>query len=150
MPAGAAGDISVFATDASDLIIDVNGYFATPGDGGLSLYNLPPCRLLDTRSNAGSQPFAGVLSTNATIASCSAPSGAQALVLNATVVPSGQMPYLTLWPFGQNQPTVSTLNAYDGVVTSNLAIVPDTSGAVSAYAEGLTHLILDISGYFAP
>ena len=47
-------------------------------------------------------------------------------------------------------PVVSTLNAYDGFVTSNLAIVPTTDGSINAYADGLTQLILDISGYFAP
>ena len=47
-------------------------------------------------------------------------------------------------------PLVSTLNAYDGLVTSNMAIVPNDNGSVDAYADGLTHLILDISGYFAP
>jgi len=57
---------------------------------------------------------------------------------------------LTLWPDGEDQPTVSTLNAYDGFVTSNMAIVPNESGAIDVYTDGLTHLILDINGYFAP
>ena len=33
-----------------------------------------------------------------------------------------------------------------GLVTSNMAIVPTTNGSSDAYADGLTHLILDISG----
>jgi hypothetical protein len=45
---------------------------------------------------------------------------------------------------------VSTLNAYDGFITSNVAIVPNLDGSIDAYAGGLTQLILDISGYFAP
>jgi hypothetical protein len=71
-------------------------------------------------------------------------------VLNATVVPTGPLDYLTLWPDGQPQPLASTLNAWDGTVTSNLAIVPTTNGSIDAYAAGLTQLILDISSYFAP
>ena len=55
-----------------------------------------------------------------------------------------------MWPDTEMQPTVSTLNAYDGFVTSNLAIVPDVNGKIDAYAQGTTQLILDISGYFAP
>jgi len=66
------------------------------------------------------------------------------------VVPSGSMPFLTLWPHGEDQPGVSTLNAQDGFVTSNMAIVPTNDGSIDAYAAGLTQLILDISGYFAP
>jgi hypothetical protein len=53
-----------------------------------------------------------------------------------------------LWPQGQTRPTVSTLNAVDGAITSNLAIVPTTNGSISAFASNLTHLILDISAYF--
>jgi len=81
---------------------------------------------------------------------CAPPPSAQAYVFNATVVPPGSLPYLTLWPDGQNQPTVSTLNAGDGAITSNLAIVSSTNGSIDAYAAGLTQLILDINGYFAP
>jgi hypothetical protein len=57
---------------------------------------------------------------------------------------------LTLWPDGSQQPTVSTLNARDGFITSNMAIVPNGNGSIDAYASALTQLILDISGYFAP
>ena len=71
-------------------------------------------------------------------------------MFNATVVPSRSLGYLTLWPDGQQQPVVSTLNAADGFITSNMAIVPSTNGSIDAYAQGLTQLILDISGYFAP
>ena len=45
---------------------------------------------------------------------------------------------------------VSTLNATDGAITSNMAIVPTTNGSIDAYASALTQLILDISSYFAP
>jgi len=45
---------------------------------------------------------------------------------------------------------VSTLNAGDGAVTSNLAIVPTTNGSVSAFVSQPSHLVLDISGFFAP
>lgn len=54
---------------------------------------------------------------------------------------------------------VSTLNPYDGAITSNMAIVPaGTGGKVDAYANpvnqqdptDLINLILDISSYFAP
>lgn len=71
-------------------------------------------------------------------------------MFNATVVPSPTLGYLTLWPDLGQQPIVSTLNAYDGFITSNMAIVPNTDGSTDSYAGGVTHLILDISGYFAP
>jgi hypothetical protein len=149
VPAAPDGDIDVYAYNSTDLIIDINGYFAAPGQNGLSLYPVAPCRVLDTRNNNG-QPFMGEKTVNVVGSPCAPPSNAQAYVFNATVVPPGQMPYLTLWPDGQPQPAVSTLNAYDGFITSNMAIVPTTNGSIDAYAAGLTQLILDISGYFAP
>jgi serine protease len=71
-------------------------------------------------------------------------------VFNGTVVPSGPLAFLTLWPHGQAQPNVSTLNAIDGAIASNMAIVPTTDGFINAYANSQTQLILDISSYFAP
>jgi uncharacterized repeat protein (TIGR03803 family) len=149
VPAAPTGDIDVYAYNSTDLIIDINGYFAAPGQNGLSMYPVAPCRVLDTRNNNG-QPFMGEKTVNVMGSTCAPPSSAQGYIFNATVVPPGQMPYLTLWPDAQQQPVVSTLNAYDGFITSNMAIVPTTNGSIDAYAAGLTHLILDISGYFAP
>ena len=150
VPAGTGGAISVFVTNDTDLVLDINGYFAPAGAGGLSLFNLAPCRVLDTRSPSGSAPFAGAINVNVTGSTCAPPTTAQSFVLNATVVPPASLGFLTLWPQGAPQPLVSTLNAIDGAVTSNMAIVPTTNGLVSAFAPNPTHLVLDISGYFAP
>jgi hypothetical protein len=57
---------------------------------------------------------------------------------------------LTLWQNGAAQPGVSTLNAVDGEVTSNMAIVQTTNGSIDAFAPQTTQLVLDISAYFAP
>jgi hypothetical protein len=81
---------------------------------------------------------------------CGLPSNAGAYSLNATVVPQATLGYLTLWPTGETQPVVSTLNSPDGSTDSNAAIVPvGTSGSISAYASAGTQLILDTNGYFA-
>jgi YVTN family beta-propeller protein len=149
VPAGVGGGIATFAYDDTDLIADVDGYFAPAGQGGLSFYPGAPCRVYDSRSNHG-QPFRGTRTVDVVHSQCGPPSDASAYVFNATVVPSGHMPFLTLWPDGEEQPVVSTLNAYDAFVTSNMAIVPTDNGSIDAYADGLTQLILDVSGYFAP
>ena len=82
---------------------------------------------------------------------CGVPANALAYAMNATVVPSGPLGYLTLWPKGQAQPLVSTLNALSGGVVANAAIVPaGTNGVISAFATSQTHLVFDINGYFAP
>jgi hypothetical protein len=152
VPAGSGGNISIYPSNDTDLIIDINGYFAPAGPGGLSLYAAAPCRVIDTRKVGNGLPFSGTLSPPVDVAhsSCAPPAAAQAYVLNATVVPQGGLGYLTLWPDGQLKPLVSTLNALDGSITNDMAIVPSTNGKVDAYASGITQLILDISSYFAP
>lgn len=129
VPAGTNGNVDVFATSSTDLVIDIDGYFAPPGPGGLSLYSLTPCRVLDTRQGGGS-PFSGTLNVNVAGA-CGVPTDAQAYVFNATVVPPGSFGYLTLWPQGTAQPLAATLNAVDGAITSNMAIVPTENGSES-------------------
>jgi len=144
------GSVSVYTYNSTDVIIDVNGYFATPASGGYSFYPTVPCRVLDTRANNG-PPFSGTLNPPVNVpASPCGPPLAQGYVFNATVVPSPTLEYLTLWPDTENMPVVSTLNAYDGFITSNMAVLPDVNGNIDAYANGTTQLILDISGFFAP
>jgi hypothetical protein len=155
VPAGTDGKITVYSTDGTQLLIDINGYFAMPTAlmPGLSLYALTPCRALDTRHRGSGQPFTGMLTPSVDVVTgpCGPPATAQAYVFNATVVPSGPLGYLALWPDGEMQPVVSTLNAVDGAITNNMAIVPTNNGKIDAYAgNGLTQLLLDLSSYFAP
>jgi uncharacterized repeat protein (TIGR03803 family) len=152
VPAGTGHDITVYPSSDTDLAIDINGYFAAPGTGGLSLYPAPPCRVFDSRKVGSGQPFTGTLAPPVDVVGsvCAPPGTAQAYTLNVTVVPSGNLSYLTLWPDSEGQPIVSTLNAADGWITSNMAIVPTVNGSVDAYEAGMTQLILDISSYFAP
>ena len=75
-----------------------------------------------------------------------------AYLVNATAVPKSSLGYLTLWPFGIAQPTVSTLNSsLVATAVSNMAIVQGgVSGKISVFASDQTDLILDLSGWFAP
>ena len=150
VPAGTNGGIATYPSGNTDLVVDIDGYFAPAGTGGLSLYPTAPCRVIDTRKIGNGQPFSGELTVDVVDSVCAPPSNAQAYVFNATVVPVGGLGYLTLWPDSQGQPKVSTLNAIDGAITSNMAIVPNINGKTDAYASGITQLILDISSYFAP
>jgi hypothetical protein len=155
VPAGTSGAISAFATDDTDLIVDINGYFAPPAVSTLQFYPLSPCRILDTRNPSGSLggpaiPGGGSRSFPVPSSPCGAPANSAAYSFNVTVVPHGQLGYLTAWPTGVAQPVVSTLNSLGGTVLANAAIVPaGTGGAVSFFASDTTDLIVDINGYFA-
>jgi len=159
VPAGTDGDIEVFVTNATDVIIDINGYFAAPGTGGLSFYPLPPCRVADTRSFAGftgafGAPTMSGASTRAFpmfSSSCYIPDAAQAYALNMTLWPTAPVGFLTVWPVGQPFPTVSTLNSPAGQAVANAAIVPaGTDGAIEIFVSDTTDVFFDINGYFAP
>ena len=152
VPAGTGGAVSVVASNDTDLLLDINGYFAPPGIGGIYLYTVTPCRVVDTRKIAPFPPYPGTWDVSVEGSTCSPPTTAAAYVLNATILPLGPVQYLTLWPAGESQPMISTLNAYDGAVTSNMAIVPTNSGDVSTFVPSpdAGNLLVDISGYFAP
>jgi len=156
VPAGSNESISVFVSNPTDVILDIDGYFAAPGsEGALLFYPVPPCRVADTRNANG--PFGGPIVGAQTTRSfaipssaCDIPSTAAAYSLNVTVVPPGPLSYLTVWPDGSAQPYVSTLNSWDGAVVANAAIVPaGTGGVIDVFATNATQVILDINGYFA-
>jgi hypothetical protein len=154
VPAGANGAVSFYASQNTDMVVDVNGYFAPPGTGGLDFYTATPCRLVDTRGPNGS--LGGPAMTGGSTRTfplqsspCGLPSGAAAYSLNFTVAPPGFLGYITAWPTGVAQPLVSTLNAPKGIVVANAALLPaGTNGAINVFTLNDTHVIVDTNGYF--
>jgi len=120
VPAGNNGAVSVYASDPTDVILDIDGYFvdAASNPTALAFYPLTPCRVLDTRNADG--PLGGPSMTPGSArdfpvlsaSSCNIPSTAQAYSLNFSVWPRvTDFRYLTTWPAGSaSQPLVSTLN----------------------------------------
>ena len=156
VPAGTNESVSVYVSNPTNTILDINGYFGQPGfTGALTFHPVTPCRIADTR-NANS-PFGGPemgASTARTFpipaSACGIPAAAEAYSLNVTVVPDGTLAYLTTWPTGSSRPTVSTLNSFDGSVVANAAIVPaGAGGGIDVFVTNQTHVVLDINGYFA-
>jgi beta-glucanase (GH16 family) len=154
VPSGAGGNVDVYTTDKTDLVIDVNGYFAPPAPGGLFLYIDVPCRELDTRQPLGTPPFSGTFNVNVAAGPCGASRdpapAAQAFVFSTTLVPPAGFGYLSMWPQDEAQPVVATLSAVDGAITSNLAIVASTNGLISIFPSDPAYLVLDMVGFFAP
>jgi hypothetical protein len=109
------------------------------GQSPLQFVAVTPCRLVDTRPEyGGGGPIQGGMFQNFSIpqlGGCNIPTAAAAYSLNVTVVPHGFLGYLTVWPAGQSQPLVSTLNSYDGRVKANAAIVQaGANDAISVFA----------------
>lgn len=112
---------------------------------------VPPCRVVDTRNSGG--PIQGGTFRNFNVPSlggCNIPGSAAAFSLNVTVVPQSTLGYLTVWPTGEDQPAVSTLNSPDGRVKANATIIPaGYQGDVSVYVTDTTNVILDIFHHIA-
>jgi len=138
------------------LLTGIAGVLPSQGQTVSNFVSLAPCRVIDTRDPAFGfnfgPPQMAAKSTRAfpiISGSCGIPSSALAYSLNITVVPHGPMPYLTIWPVGQRQPVVSTLNSYSGSIVANAAIVPaGVNGGIAVYADGDTDLLVDVNGYF--
>jgi hypothetical protein len=156
VPAGTGGAVSVFVTDPTDVILDINGYFDSTGNpNSSSFYAATPCRIADTRNPTGqfAGPFVGAGQARdfpIPLSSCPVPAAATAYSLNVTVVPNTDyLGFLTAWPTGQARPNVSTLNSWTGKVVANAALVPaGTNESVSVFVTDPANVILDMNGYF--
>jgi glucose/arabinose dehydrogenase len=159
---GANGDFNIYATSNTHFIVDITGYYAPPGAGGLYFHPLPrPIRLLDTRPgesacHAPGDPLnGGVTSTEQASGVCDGitiPQNAQAIVGNATVVNTTQQGgYVTLYPTGEQLPIVSNLNYTAGQIIPNaLTVGLGSGGSFNIFPSGNTHFIVDVTGYFSP
>jgi hypothetical protein len=159
--AGATGALSVYTSNATDLIIDISGYFTDDGSlSNLVYYPLTPCRVIETRFEY--RPTFGPFGPPALNARetrtfrlpgngyCPVPAGAAAYSITITVVPSATLAYLTAWPSGRAQPNVSSMNSPSGRILANSVIVPASAdGSISLFAFDRTDVIVDINGYFA-
>ena len=153
---GPTGGVNIFnSSGLTDVIVDVEGYVATPNatPGAIGLFNpAVPSRILDTRNQTGGSTTLG---PNSTITLPVAgdgivpASGAAAVVLNVTVTNPSAPSYLTVFPTG-SRPLASNLNFIAGQTAPNRVIVPLASnGSISFYnASGSVDVVADIGGWF--
>ena len=156
VPVDANGNICLYVYGRSDLIIDVNGWFA-PGSG---FTTLTPSRVVDTRSGIGGVPVARIGNGSSGGAPLEfhiagvggvAGTGVTAVSLNVTVAGTlvDGVGYVTAYPCWSARPEVSNLNFTTGQVVPNAVIVPvDDNGHVCFYVYGTADLIVDVNGYF--
>lgn len=161
---GTDGAFKLFTLATTHIAVDVLGYFSSEASDvngqGLLFYSLGnPVRLLDSRPGepACFMPAAtfngGIEYVQQARGGCSGQTisnNAQAVLGNVTTVnPVGG--FLTLWPSNVTRPLVATLNFSNGQIANRHFIVglgPD--GAFKLFSLGTTHLVIDLSGYFAP
>jgi hypothetical protein len=156
VPVGAAGDVCFYASGgATDLIADVNGWFAV----GAGFDAVVPGRVFDTRSGEGGVPVGavvpGVVLRVPVVGRGGVPvSGVSAVSLNVTVTRARADGFVSVVPCVDGAggvPVTSSLNFVAGQTVPNAVIVPvGAAGDVCFYASGgATDLIADLNGWFA-
>lgn len=153
-------NFTVRATAANDCLGE-RGYTVVISGTGLQFYALDtPVRALETRPGLPvgcvkpSAPIAtGTTFTLGAVSACTGiPANARAIAGNVTVVPGNTGGYLTLFPSNAAQPIVANSNFKPFEVTNNVFTVGlgATDGAFKIFASATTHVVVDITGYFAP
>lgn len=165
VPVDATGSMVLYTRATSDVVVDVLGFFAPGGTGGL-FRAVDPQRLLDTRQPTGPANEAAVVSSDPVDTVWSVPvagklgvplSGASHVAVILTGV-SGTNPssgYVTASAGGQSSPLVSNLNVNGNVGgvgdrRANLAIVPiGADGAIRVLLHNVDDVVIDVVGWFS-
>ena len=121
-------------------------------------HGVAPVRVLDSRpaTNVGAYvtPWAGGSSRDVAVGGLAGvPLDATAVVLNVTVTNTSSPSYLTIWPAGQDRPTVSSLNWSPGVTIANAVTVKMgaglSAGKIAVFnGYGSVDVVIDIAGYY--
>jgi hypothetical protein len=140
VPVGVDGRLCVYASAATDVIVDLLG---TAGASGLRYQAAVPVRLLDTRDGTGG--WSGRPGAFQALDLPAVP-GAAALALTVvTVAPDGDG-FTTVYPCGAERPLASNLNATAwSTATANAVVVGAPACVV---AQRRAHEVVDLSGWW--
>jgi hypothetical protein len=155
-------NVTLRATDKGACFAERPYTLTITANPGLMFYPLPaPVRALETRSgfsgcaNPGNPINAGATTILVVRGDCTGiPANAAAITGNITVVPSGPG-FLTLFPGSAPQPQVANSNFGTNEITNNvftvgLGATGPEAGAFRIFASATTHVIVDVTGYYAP
>jgi hypothetical protein len=119
-----------------------------------SLYLVPACRVIDTRTATGPQGGPALPSGTTRVVQltgrCGIPADAKAVAGNLTAVSPATSGFLSAYPAGSAWPGVSTISYRQGKTRANNVVMKvNGNGEVAIRNEGSTqHFIIDVSGYF--
>jgi len=147
------------SSGTADVIVDLVGYYRT--QGAQSFYAVPPTRVEDSRPTGPpvgpyTTPWTADLGRPVPLASPTSagtalvPSWATSVVANVTVTNTTAASFLTIYPTGEAQPVVSTLNWVPGQTIANGTTTSLEALQSTVYnSAGQTDVIMDVSGWFA-
>ncbi len=143
-----------FAIKATDgnMCMGTRSYTLVISGTGLMYYPLTPCRILDTRNPPGTPLAGGNTLTQVARGICGIPATANAIVGNVTTVNPAAQGFLTIFPSDATQPFTAITNFPANEVLNNVFTVGlgNADGAFKIFASNTTHVVADVSGYYAP
>jgi hypothetical protein len=153
VPIGASNSVDIYTLMTTDLVADVQGYYApaTSATSGL-LIPVTPTRLLDTREAGSLHPrplIAGEQLDINVAALAGLPADATAAALKVTVTESTASGFWTVYPMGSGRPVVSNLNVVgSGTTIANQVIARLSGGSATVFSQTGGHLVVDLVGWF--
>jgi Cysteine-rich secretory protein family len=149
IPVASDGSICVVSTAATDLLIDVSGYYS--GSEPANFAPVVPVRLMDSRVGLGTagRLAAGQPVELSVVKVAGVPADASAVALNVTgILPSADA-FVTTYPCG-DRPVTSTLNPALSKLTPNLTLARvSPTGTVCFFSNTDIDLVVDVVGYIS-
>ncbi len=155
-PVSATGMVCFYANAPTDVVVDINGWFAT----GAAFTSVGPKRVFDTRP--GNSPDAlrtipkskihanGMIEVQLTgLAGYVPVVGATSVSLNVIVTNPEASGFITVYSCGARA-LVSNVNYVAGQTVANAVVAPvSATGTVCFYSLAAVDLVVDINGWFA-
>jgi hypothetical protein len=157
------GEVAVFSSQTTDLVVDVSGYYSSAGGSG-SVYTSvgPAIRICDTRAGNPStlsgplfqcvgktiNPASTLVVNVAPLAAV--PAYAKGVVVNITAVNPTVSTFLTVFPSAP-RPLAADLNPVAGEIKGNLTIAAiSANGTISIYNNaGTVDVVIDVLGWYS-
>jgi hypothetical protein len=148
---GSGGAVSIFAQTATDVVVDIMGWYAGGATTAGGFVPIDPVRVMDTRINLGDVHYDP--STDSIIMHVGGlygvPANAAAVSLNVTAVFPTADSYLTVFPDGNVRPLSSNLNfAPDDVVPNAVTVGLGAEQGVEFYSPAFLDVLADLGGYY--
>jgi hypothetical protein len=141
-PISAGGTVCVRSSAASDVLVDVMGWFGA----GSAFTPVTPQRVLDTRAGGSPVSPGGTLALDLAGAPGATPD-AGAAALTVTLTDAQADGYATVFPCRQPVPLASDSNYGGGQSVPAFTLAPLTGGQVCVFTSARADVVVDLSGW---
>ncbi len=146
---GGGGDVCVSSNVATDIVIDVQGWFESSAD----YHAVLPVRLADTRlgevDTVGNLNSLGTLIVPiSSISNTGVPAGATGAMVNVTITNPDQSGFAIVWPCDEARPLASNISFRRGETVAVAALARiSAGGAICIGASTQFDVIVDLDGW---